>query len=369
MDAVVFAEFGEAAVRNVPRPEPAPGEVLVAVDRVQLSVTECQLYRGERVTGHEAVTRRIENGNGRVFGHEFCGTTVETGAAVDSIDPGDRVYAPGPVPCGNCAYCRSDNRALCDDRNIIGMDRPGALAEYLTLPADALRVLPDGVSDAAGAALQPLASAVIDVYDADVTVGDVVAVVGAGVMGNHCGQVALTTGASQVFAVDLRADMVALADEHGLVGLDARTDPVEERVLDATDGMGADVVFEAAGGHQESATAGDGPLARAFDLVRNGGTVSQVGIIPGQLSVEPMLLQHSCVSWVNGRDLAGSVETGPSSDSARTAIDLVTSGRVSVEGFVTHELAGLDAVDEAVEITTNKGEHGAYGPAQIALEH
>jgi len=205
------------------------------------------------------------------------------------------------------------------------------------------------------------------VYDADVAVGDAVVVLGAGVMGNHCGQVALTTGASQVFAVDLRADMIALADEHGLVGLHGRDDPVEERVLEATRGMGADVVFEAVGGRQDSATGGDGPLARAFDLVRNGGTVSQVGIVPGELSLEPMALQHSCVSWVNGRDLAGSVDLGPSSDSARTAIDFVTSGRVSLEAFVTHELAGLDSVDEAVEITTNKDEYGAYGPAQIVL--
>jgi threonine dehydrogenase-like Zn-dependent dehydrogenase len=368
MRAVVFESFGEPAIRDVRRPTPDDESVLVSVSRVQLSITECWLYRGREVLGHESVKELIDRGDGRLFGHEFCGEVVDVGQSVSSLDIGDRVFAPGPVPCGSCQYCASDSTDLCADRAIIGMDRPGALAEYVTLPESALQRLPDGVSDVEGAAMQPVATALVDVLDADVSTGDVVITIGAGVMGNHCGQLALHQGADTVFALDIRPEIVELANRHGLEGINTeRTDPAE-RILERTAEMGADVVFEAVGGPHDHTSEGDDPLAQALRLVRMGGTIAQVGIIPGEMTMSPLAFQHNSVSWVNGRDLAGSIRSGPNSTTAKTAVEMVRSGRVSISEFVSHEREGLKSVEEAIDITMQKDEFGALGPAQIVLD-
>jgi len=182
MDAVVCEDFERWSVERVPIPEPADDEALIAVRRVQLSVTECQRFYGKEISGREKIRKQMHEGDGRVFGHEFSGEVVEVGPDVDRIDVGDRVYAPAKVPCDTCPYCRKGYPELCDDLTTIGNGRPGALAEYLSAPAEVLRRVPDSVSYAEAAAMQPLASAILCVYDARIEPDDTVAVMGTGVM-------------------------------------------------------------------------------------------------------------------------------------------------------------------------------------------
>lgn len=365
MQAVRCEDLGESTVVDVPRPEPDDEEVLIEVARVQLSVTECQIYRGREIGGYAAVRESIEAGDGLVFGHEFCGTVVEAGPSVEGLDVGDRVYAPAKIACDACAYCEAGYRQLCADKETIGMGRPGALAEYVALPAEPLARLPDAVSDAEGAAMQPLASALMCVEDAGISTGDEVAVVGCGVMGYQCGQLALEEGASRVVAVDVDPTKLEHAADRGMEPVDAReTDPV--RAVEATTGgIGADVVFEAVGGEQSHATAGGEPLAQAFSMVRSGGTVGQVGIIVDELPLDPRTLRRKSVTWVNPR--FGAWQLGPNTHTGTLAPRLVADGRVSIEEFLTHELHGLDSFEEAVDITADKPAHGALGPAQIVL--
>lgn len=183
MDAVVCTEFGESDVREVPRTDPARGEVLIAVDRVQLSVTECKLFWGHETAHYESVRDRISSGDGRVFGHEFCGRVVDLGNGVDEFEIGDRVYAPGKTPCFDCPHCDRGYTHLCSEKASIGYDLPGALAEFVSLPTAPLAKLPEAVSDEEGAAMQPLASALLCTIDAGIEPGDTVAVVGTGIMG------------------------------------------------------------------------------------------------------------------------------------------------------------------------------------------
>lgn len=365
MQAVRCDDFGESTVVDVPRPAPGDGEVLIEVARVQLSVTECQIYHGHEIGSYDAVKTVIESGDGLVFGHEFCGTVVEAGPAVEGLDVGDRVYAPAKIACDECAYCEAGYRQLCADKETIGMGRPGALAEYVALPAEPLARLPDTVSDAEGAAMQPLASALMCVEDAGIGAGDEVAVVGCGVMGYQCGQLALEQGASRVVAVDVDPVKPEHAADRGMEPVDAReTDPVAA-VTDATGGIGADVVFEAVGGEQSHATSGDEPLAQAFSMVRSGGTVGQVGIVVDELPLDPRKLRNKSVTWVNPR--FGAWQLGPNTHTGTLAPRLVAEGRVSVEEFVTHELDGLGSFEEAVAITADKPAYDALGPAQILV--
>lgn len=365
MQAVRCTDFGESTVVDVPRPEPGDDEVLIEVARVQLSVTECQIYRGHEIGGYALVREAIDSGDGLVFGHEFCGTVVEAGPAVEGLEVGDRVYAPAKIACDECAYCEAGYRQLCADKETIGMGRPGALAEYVALPAEPLARLPDAVSDAEGAAMQPLASALLCVEDAGIETGDEVAVVGCGVMGYQCGQLALEGGASRVVAVDIDPVKLEHAADRGMEPVDAReADPVEA-VEAATGGIGADVVFEAVGGEQAHATAGDEPLAQAFSMVRSGGTVGQVGIVVDELTLDPRKLRKKSVTWINPR--FGAWQLGPNTHTGTLAPRLVAEGRVTVGEFLTHELDGLGSFEEAVEITADKPSYDALGPAQIVL--
>ncbi len=365
MKAVVCHDFGESTIEEVPDPEPDPDEVLLEVERVQLSVTECNLYYGNEIAHYEVVRDRLAAEDGRLFGHEFCGIVLETGSAVDGFEPGERVYAPGKVPCHECRQCRTGFELHCPEKTYIGYDIPGALAEYAALPAEALCSVPDAVSDAETAAMQPLASALLTVEEAPIDAGDVVAVVGTGVMGYQCAQLAALQGAGQVIVVDVDAEKLAIAEDRGLTAIDAtETDPAE-RILAETDGIGADVVFEAVGGKQTDATGGSEPLAQAFAAARNGGSIVQVGYIIGEVTFDPRRLRSKSLDWIN--PTTGATANTPNATTGEHVARLVAEDRVSIGEYVTHELDGLDRFEEAVEITMNKADHGARGPAQLIL--
>lgn len=365
MEAVICHNFGDATVKEVPRPSPGRNEVLVAVDRVQLSLTECDLYHGVEKGTYSVVRERLQTGETKLFGHEFCGTVVEKGAEVETFAEGDRVYSPGKIACKACVYCESGYEHLCDSREIIGRHRPGALAEYVSLPVQPLCRLPDEVSDAEGAAMQPMASSLHCAREANLAVGDVVTVFGTGVMGYQAGQFALHQGAGTVLAVDIDDDKLDIAKQKGMIPVNAtEQDPVQV-VDDITDGVGSDVVFEAIGGEQEHMTSGSDPLAQALDTVRRGGTIVQVGHVVGEVSVEPKRLRSEKVTWT--APISGIVSTGPNADTGTLTAKMCAAGRISIEEYITHELEGLDSFEKAIDITRNKQEYGAFGPAQIIV--
>lgn len=365
MDAVICTDFNESEVRSVPRPTPGEAEVLVSVERVQLSVTECNLYRGADIIHIEETRDRLAAGDGRLFGHEFSGEIVETGAAVDRFEPGDRVYAPGKISCGECPYCRVGHNYLCANGKSIGYDRPGALAEYFTVPPEPLSRLPDDVTPAEGAAMQPMHNSMTAVIDAGIRTGEVVAVIGTGVMGYQCAQFALLAGAGEVLAIDVVPEKLDNARRKGMTPVDAReADPVEV-VLEVTDEIGADVVFEAVGGGHDHGTRGGDPLAQAFQMVRPGGRIVQIGHIAGDVPVTPRAMRSGSVDWIN--PTTWPYELGPNADTGTVVAEMVCDGRVSIDEYVTHELDGLGAFERALEITIDKPAYGALGPAQIVV--
>lgn len=365
MEAVLCYNDNKSSVEEVERPEPTSGEVLIEVLRVQLSVTECNLYRGKQLTHGEAVSARIGPGGARLFGHEFCGRIAEVGEDITDFSEGDRVYAPGKIPCFECAACVAGYKHYCKNKDNIGYERPGALAEYFTVPTYPLEKLPDDISDAEGAAMQPLSSSVLSTRDAEIESGDVVAVMGQGVMGSQCAQLAQTEGAGQVFGSDIVDEKLDIAAAYGIEPIDGRNEDSVDRVLKATDGIGADVVIEAVGGQEDRLTDGSDPIAQGFDMLRTGGTLLQVGHIIDDISMTGRGLRDKCLTWRHPR--RGNPKLGPNSTPGKLALNLVSDGRVTIEDHITHELSGLDSFEEAVDITLNKGEYGSLGPAQIVL--
>lgn len=365
MRAVVCSDFGNGTVEEIDRPQVDGDDVLIKVSRVQLSVTECLLYQGEPTYSYERVKERLEAGDGRLFGHEFCGVVSEVGDEVSTVEPGDRVYAPRKIPCGDCQFCQSGHSYICKNKTNIGFHCPGALAEYVALPETVLCTLPDSISDAEGAAMQPLASSLTCVHDADLGTGDSIAVIGSGVMGYQIGQLALHFGASEVFAVDIDPTKLELAESAGMTSINPTEEDAKERILSETGGIGVDVVFEAAGGNQSHGTEGSDPLAQAYQYIRPGGKIVQVGYISSNIELDPREMRSKYARWIN--PLLGVVSETPNSDTGELAVDMVASGRVSIQELVTHELDGLDAFEKAIDITLNSGEYDALGPAQLVL--
>jgi len=212
-----------------------------------------------------------------VIGHEFAGEVAAVGDGVAEIKRGQLVTAEGHIVCGHCLQCRTGNSHICRRTQIIGVDRDGAFAEYIVMPAT--NVLPlDGIPTDIGAIMDPMGNAFHAVLTAEIP-GSIVLVVGCGPIGCFAVGVARAAGAAKVIASDINPKRLALAERMGAhVTVDARRDDVVRKVLQETNGEGADVVCEMSG----VASA----LHQALAAVRMGGRVQLLGIPTGEVPID-----------------------------------------------------------------------------------
>ena len=257
-------------VTSVPKPAPGPGEVLIAVRHAGVCGTDLHI-----ADWNAWAEGRIKPPI--VVGHEFAGEIVEVGDAVSELKTGQLVTAEGHIVCGHCLQCRTGNSHICRNTRIIGVDRDGAFAEYIVMPAT--NVLPlDGIPTTVGAVMDPMGNAFHTVLSADIP-GSTVLVAGCGPIGCFAVGIARAAGAAKVIASDVNATRLALARQMGAhVTVNADTDDVVRAVLDETGGEGADVVCEMSG--VPSA------LHQAFAAVRMGGRVQLLGLPKGQVAID-----------------------------------------------------------------------------------
>src|SRR5437762_4209281 len=277
-------------VTTVPKPTAGPGEVLIAVRHAGVCGTDL----------HIAAWNAWAAGRLRpplVVGHEFAGEIVAVGGGVAELRTGQLVTAEGHIVCGHCLQCRTGNSHICKNTRIIGVDRDGAFAEYIAMPAT--NVLPlDGIPTTVGAVMDPMGNAFHTVLSADIP-GSTVFVVGCGPIGCFAVGIARAAGAAKVIASDVNTKRLALAKQMGAhVTIDAATDDVVRTVLDATGGEGADVACEMSG--VPSA------LHQAFAAVRLGGRVQLLGIPNGQVPInfaDEIIFKGITVYGVIGRKM------------------------------------------------------------------
>lgn len=361
MRAWRFYGFSDMRLDEVSMPECPPGHIVAQVLCVQPSVTEAQLAFGIPTLAYEKIRKRLETeAPVQLFGHEFCARIVEIANGVSRFKPGDRVAARAKLPCQNCPMCLNGQSHRCRKGPIIGFQLPGCFSEYAVLPEIALVRVPDTISSSEAACLQSLSDSVAAVETAQIGIGDCVAILGQGSMGLECLQIARNSGAGLLITVDVREEACRMSKELGAdYALNAKEcDPVAI-IRELTDGNGADIVFECAGGSPKQGLAGNRTLLQAVDAVRSGGKIVGVSWFGQPLQVDIDTLRERSLRYVfpDISTLAHLEHT----------VRLVASGRVRLKPAITHILEGIESVPQAFEITANKGKYQAINPAQVMM--
>jgi threonine 3-dehydrogenase len=253
------------ALRDVPRPACGPSDVLIRVHYAGVCGTDLHIWEWDSWASARLKPPVI-------IGHEFAGEVAELGreaAAAGLLAVGDLVTAEGHIVCGHCLQCRLGDAHLCRRTQIIGVDRDGAFADYIAMPASNVMRL-DGIPTEIGAIMDPIGNAVHTALEGGVVPGSRVLVLGCGPIGCFAVGVARAAGASLVIASDFNARRLELARAMGAhVTLNPGTDDVVARVRELTGGDGVDLVCEMSGhpaGH-----------AQAFAAARLGGRVNLLG--------------------------------------------------------------------------------------------
>ena len=360
MKAWRFYGFNDMRLDDVPEPVRAPGHVLVEPLCVQPSVTEAQLAKGIPTLAFDRIRRRLETEAPlQLFGHEFCARVLESNGS-SRFQPGDRVAARAKLPCGKCSLCQNEQSELCRKGPVIGFDLPGCFSEIASLPEIALVKVDDRISDSEAACLQSLSDSVAAVETAQLKIADSVVIFGQGSMGLECLQIARLSGAGLVITVDVRDEACQVSRELGADhALNARKSDVLGSIRDLTNGNGADVVFECAGGSPQQGLAGHKTLLNALESVRSGGKIVGVSWFGGPLSLN--------VDYLRERSLRYLFPDISTQAHLEHTVRLVASGRVRLKPTIAHVLHGIESVPQAFEITANKAAHKAINPAQVMM--
>ncbi|HTR22077.1 MAG TPA: L-threonine 3-dehydrogenase [Gemmatimonadales bacterium] len=257
-------------VTTVPKPTYGPGEVLIAVRHAGVCGTDLHIAEWD-AWAQGRIKPPV------VVGHEFAGEIVAVGEGVTELRTGQLVTAEGHIVCGHCLQCRTGNGHICRNTRIIGVDRDGAFAEFITMPAT--NVLPlEGIPTEIGAIMDPMGNAFHTVLTADIP-GSTVFIVGCGPIGCFAVGIARAAGAAKVIASDVNPKRLELARKMGAhVLINPATDDVLRTVQAETGGEGVDVVCEMSGVPQA--------LHQAFAAVRMGGRVQLLGIPKGEVPVD-----------------------------------------------------------------------------------
>jgi L-iditol 2-dehydrogenase len=282
-------------------------------------------------------------------GHEFAGDVVEVGPGVAGWTPGDRVTVIPLIPCGECPSCKLGKYHLCDSYDYFGSRRDGAFAEYVAVPTANLLRLPDSVDYETAAMTDPASVALHAVRKSGLSIGESVAVLGAGPIGAFAIQWAKIAGAGLVAATDVQEPKLILAKELGAdVTVNARNeDPVAALHRVAPGGFSR--VIEIAGS----------PAAQeqAIHIARKGGAVVYCGISHARLP-----LSESSVDVLMRREISivGSWNSGFAPDESTndwaTSVHFFGQRALRALPLVTHRYA-LDQVKQAFAMAADRGSY------------
>ncbi len=275
---------------DIRRPKIGHNDVLIRVRRTAICGTDIHIYQWD-----DWAQRTIPVP--MAVGHEFFGEIVDVGTEVRGFAAGDRVSAEGHVTCGVCRNCRAGRRHLCANSEGIGVNRPGAFAEYVCVPAFNVFKLPDAISDDMAAILDPLGNAAHTALSFDL-VGEDVLITGAGPIGIMAVAIARYCGARHIVITDVNEYRLDLARKMGAtVALNVAEGSIDDTMRELGMTEGFDVGMEMSGNPS------------AFrDLVRtmhHGGNVALLGIPPDDMAIDwnQVIFKGLVLKGIYGREM------------------------------------------------------------------
>src|SRR5919202_2988035 len=332
MFAAVFNGPGEMEVKEIETPEIGPDEVLVEVGANTVCGTDVRILRGEKTTGIHPPS---------ILGHEFAGRVAAGGESVEGYEVGSTVAASPIIPCGRCFYCKHDMENVCLNWKAMGYEVDGGLSQYVRVPADAVEagclfVAREDVPPEQLALTEPLSCCVHGQRLSRVELDDTVLIMGAGPIGLFHLQLALLAGAGSVIVSEPSEPRRGFAKDLGAhVTVNPESEDLSEVVAKETGGLGADVVLICIGIPRL--------VNDAFELARKGGRVNVFAGLAdeGWAEVAANLIHYD--------ELEVTGVTGARRSDYEVALRLIESGRVKVDGMVTHRFP-LEDTMEAIDM-------------------
>jgi L-iditol 2-dehydrogenase len=313
---------------DVAMPSVPPGHVLVRITHSGLCGTDLKIYKGAIPAQYPLI-----------MGHEMVG----------ELAGGDRVIVDPVLSCGTCFHCRIGQTNLCPAGGLIGRETNGGFAEYAAVPAGQIFPLPDSIDLGIAPLIQVATTCLHAQRLAHLSQGESVAVIGLGVSGQLHVQLAKAHGAGKVIGISRSRFKNDLAKQMGADVVIESGPGTVAKVLDETDGRGADVVIECTGVMTS--------IADAIRMVRFGGRILLFGITSATSGALPFYdLYFKELTLINNR--AATAQDFP------VMIDLVDRGAVRLEPLVTHRMA-LDELGTALGMV----EDGAERRLKIILDH
>ncbi|HWQ79258.1 MAG TPA: zinc-binding dehydrogenase [Anaerovoracaceae bacterium] len=335
MKAVIKTEKGYDNMQMIEIPEPEAERDLVKIKIAYTGIcgTDIHAFRGTYASTRTPV----------ILGHEFSGIVTAVGPEVKKIKIGDRVTSETTFEtCGSCDYCRSKDYNLCSNRQGIGTQINGSMAQYVVSREESIHVLPDNVSLLSAALTEPLACGVhAAIEKGDVQKGEILCVFGVGAIGLMVSQIAKARGCTVILA-GLSSDTERF-EVGKKIGVDRTVDQTKEDlnevVKEMTGGRGVDKIFECSG----SVAA----LNKGLEVIKKKGKAIQMGVFANQKEeIATDLILHKEIVYMGSRSQKPS--------SWEKSMEILASGKVVPEMIVTR-IVSLDDWREGFE-ATGKGE-------------
>jgi threonine 3-dehydrogenase len=275
---------------DAPKPEVGHNDLLIKIRKTAICGTDVHIYKWDEWAQKTIPTPMV-------VGHEYVGEVVDMGQEVRGFKVGDRVSGEGHITCGHCRNCRAGRVHLCRNTTGVGVNREGAFAEYLVIPAFNAFKIPDNISDELAAIFDPFGNAVHTALSFDL-VGEDVLITGAGPIGIMAAAVAKHVGARHVVITDVNEYRLDLARK---MGASRAVNVVNEKLEDVIKELGMtegfDIGLEMSG------------VPSAFNSMLNnmnhGGKVAMLGIPPSDMAVDwnQVIFKGLVIKGIYGREM------------------------------------------------------------------
>ncbi|MBN1444698.1 MAG: zinc-dependent dehydrogenase [Candidatus Omnitrophica bacterium] len=336
MKAAVYHGIGDIRIEEIKTPICGPGEVMVKVNYCAICGTDVRIY----FHGHKKVIPPA------VIGHEITGAIEETGSGIDYPEPlkkGDKVALVTSIGCGKCKMCGKGLYNLCPDTKAIGYFYPGGYAEYVIVPADAVKQkavikLPEGMSLKEGALIEALSCAINGQSYLNIEKGDTVVIYGGGPIGFMHAVLAQASGASMLIMADPAYERLEKFGKQfkGLILLNPKKTSIKDEVLRLTDGYGADVVITACPAKQAQ--------VEGLEILGSRGRISFFGGLPKDdsfINIDSNIIHYKEIS------VFGAFASNRK-DFVRAA-ELISQKKIEAGKFISRVLP-LEQINEGIEM-------------------